>query len=104
MPQRPGLDKIELHLVRVLHVLITERSVCQAARALQRSQPAVSAQSKRLCERARDAILLRAGPCMAATNTALGALEPTAALLRDVAKTPSTHGLPRRAAVSGARS
>jgi hypothetical protein len=41
---------------------------------------------------------------MAAANTALGAQEPTAALLRDVAKTPSTHGLPRRAAVSGARS
>ncbi len=83
MTQRPVLDKIELHLVRVLHVLITERSVSRAALKLQSSQPAVSAQLERLRELTGDAILVRAGQGMAPTDTALGLLEPAATLLRE---------------------
>jgi DNA-binding transcriptional LysR family regulator len=83
MAQRPGLDKIELHLVRVLHVLITERSVSRAALKLQSSQPAVSAQLKRLRELTGDALLVRSGHGMAPTDTALGLLEPAGNLLRE---------------------
>ncbi len=83
MAQRPGLDKIELHLVRVLHVLITERSVSRAAFALQSSQPAVSAQLKRLRELTGDALLVRSGHGMVPTDTALGLLEPAATVLRE---------------------
>jgi DNA-binding transcriptional LysR family regulator len=83
MAQRPGLDKIELHLVRVLHVLITERSVSRAALKLQSSQPAVSAQLKRLRELTGDALLVRCGQGMAPTETALGLVEPAANLLRE---------------------
>jgi DNA-binding transcriptional LysR family regulator len=83
MSQRPGLDKIELHLVRVLHVLITERSVSRAALKLQSSQPAVSAQLKRLRELTGDALLVRSGQGMAPTDTALSLVEPAANLLRE---------------------
>ena len=83
MAQRPHLDKIELHLVRVLHVLITERSVSRAALKLQSSQPAVSAQLKRLRELTGDALLVRSGQGLAPTNTALSLLEPAGNLLRE---------------------
>ena len=83
MAQRPGLDKIELHLVRVLHVLITERSVSRAALELHSTQPAVSAQLKRLRELTGDALLVRSGHGMAPTATALALLEPAATVLRE---------------------
>jgi DNA-binding transcriptional LysR family regulator len=47
-------DKIDLHLIRVLHTVLTERSVSQAASELGMYQPAVSASLKRLRELAGD--------------------------------------------------
>ena len=41
-------DKIDQSLIRVLHTVITECSVSRAAIRLQSSQPAVSAQLRRL--------------------------------------------------------
>ena len=41
-------DKIDLHLIRVLHTVLTERSVSRAALRLGMYQPAVSAALKRL--------------------------------------------------------
>ena len=41
-------DKIDLHLIRVLHTVLTERSVSRAAVRLGMHQPAVSAALKRL--------------------------------------------------------
>ena len=58
MALRTDFDKIELHLIRVLHTLITERSVSRAALRLQSSQPAVSAQLKRLRELTGDPLLV----------------------------------------------
>lgn len=81
MAQRPGFDNIELHLVRVLHVLITERSVSRAALKLQSTQPLVSAQLKRLRLLIGDPLLVRAGNGMAATETALALAEPATDLL-----------------------
>lgn len=81
MTQRADSDKIELHLVRVLHTLIVERNVSRAAMRLGSTQPAVSAQLKRLRELTGDPLLVRSGNGMQPTATALRLLEPAAALL-----------------------
>lgn len=65
------LAKIDLHLVRVLHTVITERSVSRAAMRLRSTQPAVSAQLRRLRALTGDPLLVRAGPGMAPTEGAL---------------------------------
>jgi DNA-binding transcriptional LysR family regulator len=81
MVQRADFDKIELHLIRVLHTLISERSVSRAALRLQSSQPAVSAQLKRLRALTGDPLLVRAGNAMTPTAFALQMLAPAANLL-----------------------
>ena len=83
MAQRADFDKIELYLIRVLHTLITERSVSRAALRLQSSQPAVSAQLRRLRELTGDPLLVRAGNGMTPTATALQLLAPAATLLQE---------------------
>ena len=82
MSQPTLFDKIELHLVRVLHTVITERSVSRAALRLRTTQPAVSAQLKRLRALVGDPLLVRSGTGMAPTAVALQLLEPAAELLR----------------------
>lgn len=83
MAKRAGFDKIEFHLVKVLHVLLTERSVSRAALKLQSTQPVVSAQLKRLRELTGDPLLVRAGNAMTPTDSALALLEPAMHLLQD---------------------
>ena len=83
MTQRADFDKIELYLVRVLKTVITERSVSRAAMRLQSTQPAVSAQLKRLRALTGDPLLVRTGNSMAPTQTALRLLEPAERLLQD---------------------
>ena len=83
MTQRVDFDKIDLFLIRVLKTLITERSVSRAAMRLQSTQPAVSAQLKRLRALTGDPLLVRAGNDMAPTDTALNLLEPATRLLQD---------------------
>ena len=81
----PSADfgKIELRLIRVLHTLITERSVSRAAMRLDSTQPAVSAQLKRLRELTGDPLLVRAGNAMTPTETALQLLGPAGIVLRE---------------------
>ena len=50
-------DKIDLHLIRVLHTVLTERSVSRAAVRLGMHQPAVSAALKRLRDLSGDPLL-----------------------------------------------
>jgi len=83
MAKRADFDKIELLLVRVLHTLITERSVSRAALRLHSTQPAVSAQLKRLRELTGDPLLVRAGNDMTPTETALQLVGPAANLLHE---------------------
>ena len=83
MTDRADFDKIELYLIRVLKTLITERSVSRAAMRLQSTQPAVSAQLKKLRALTGDPLLVRAGNNMAVTETALRLLEPATRLLQD---------------------
>ncbi len=83
MALRTDFDHIEVHLIRVLHTLITERSVSRAALRLQSSQPAVSAQLKRLRALTGDPLLVRAGNGMQPTAAALQMVGPAANLLQE---------------------
>jgi len=83
MSLKADFDKIELQLVRVLHTVISERSVSKAALRLHSTQPAVSAQLRRLRALTGDALLVRSGAGMTPTATALQLLEPAARLLRE---------------------
>ena len=75
MAQRHGIASIDLHLVRVLHTVISERSVSRAALRLQSTQPMVSAQLKRLRELTGDPLLVRSGQGLAPTDAALAMLD-----------------------------
>ncbi|MEF7612691.1 LysR family transcriptional regulator [Aquincola sp. MAHUQ-54] len=94
MTQRAEFDKIELYLIRVLHTVIVERSVSRAALRLQSTQPAVSAQLKRLRELTGDPLLVRAGNGMTPTAAALQLVGPAASLLQaaDAIFSPRVRG------------
>jgi DNA-binding transcriptional LysR family regulator len=83
MAQRAGSINIDLHLVRVLHAVIAERSVSRAALKLQTTQPVVSSQLKRLRELTGDPLLVRSGHGLVPTDAALAMLEPAERLLRE---------------------
>jgi DNA-binding transcriptional LysR family regulator len=75
-------DKIDLHLIRVLNTVLTERSVSRAAIRLGMYQPAVSAALRRLRDLAGDPLLVRSGPGMVPTDAGLRMIEPSASILR----------------------
>jgi DNA-binding transcriptional LysR family regulator len=95
MAQRADFDKIELYLIRVLHTLITERSVSRAALRLQSSQPAVSAQLRRLRELTGDPLLVRSGNGMTPTETALQLAGPAGIVLHEAERLFGAHGRQR---------
>lgn len=80
--ERQLFDRIDLHLIRVLHTVLTERSVSRAALRLGMHQPAVSAALKRLRELAGDPLLVRHGAHMAPTDAGRRMVEPAAHILR----------------------
>jgi DNA-binding transcriptional LysR family regulator len=82
MKYMPMFDKIDLHLIRVLHTVLTERSVSRAALRLGMYQPAVSAALKRLRELAGDPLLVRSGASMVPTEAGLRMIDPAADILR----------------------
>lgn len=82
MTRRAEGATIDLHLIRVLHTLITERSVSRAALRLHSTQPAVSAQLRRLRALTGDPLLVRTGGGMQPTAAALQLLEPAAQVLQ----------------------
>ena len=82
MARGATFDKIDLSLVRVFHTVITERSVSRAALRLATSQPAVSAQLKRLRALTGDPLLVRSGAGMAATDVALSLMPAAAQILQ----------------------
>lgn len=83
MNLRTDLDKIDIHLVRVLHTLILERSVSRAALRLGSAQPLVSAQLRRLRSLTGDPLLVRAGAGMTCTSHAQALLAPAGRLLQE---------------------
>ncbi|MGQ0708648.1 MAG: LysR family transcriptional regulator [Rhodoferax sp.] len=76
-------DKIDLHLIRVLHTVLTERSVSRAAVRLGMHQPAVSTALKRLRDLAGDPLLVRSGSGLVPTVAGLAMVDPAANILRD---------------------
>ncbi len=80
--ERSLFDRTDLHLIRVLHTVLTERSVSRAALRLGMHQPAVSAALKRLRELAGDPLLVRSGAHMVTTEAARRMIEPAAHILR----------------------
>jgi DNA-binding transcriptional LysR family regulator len=82
MKDQALFDKIDLHLIRVLNTVLTERSVSRAAIRLGMYQPAVSAALKRLRELAGDPLLVRSGAGMVPTDAGLRMVEPSASILR----------------------
>jgi DNA-binding transcriptional LysR family regulator len=82
MTDQALFDKIDLHLIRVLNTVLTERSVSRAAMRLGMYQPAVSACLKRLRVLAGDPILVRSGAAMVPTDAGLRMIEPSGSILR----------------------
>jgi len=60
-------DKIDLHLIRILYTVLTERSVSKAAVRLGVHQPVVGSAPKRLRDLAGDPLLVRPGSLMVPT-------------------------------------
>ncbi|MBL8363204.1 MAG: LysR family transcriptional regulator [Rubrivivax sp.] len=83
MVKRLEFDTIDLYLIRVLHTLITERSVSKAAMRLASTQPAVSAQLKKLRALTGDPLLVRSGHRMQPTERALQLVAPATNLLHE---------------------
>ncbi len=96
MAPRNSSDRIDLHLIRVLSTLITERSVSRTAVRLQSTQPAVSAQLKRLRELTGDPLLVRAGNGMMPTAAALEMLAHSRQMLQAADQLFSPQSRPGR--------
>ncbi|WP_084187373.1 LysR substrate-binding domain-containing protein [Andreprevotia chitinilytica] len=77
-------ESIDVHLLRVLHVLLTECSVSNAARRLNQSQPAVSTALRRLRDITGDPLLVRSRNGMTPTERGLALLEPVKIALREI--------------------
>jgi DNA-binding transcriptional LysR family regulator len=83
MPSQSALAKIDLHLIEILHTLLTTQSVSRSAVRLGMHQPAVSAALRRLRELLDDPILVRSGGAMVPTDIGCSLAEPAAAVLRE---------------------
>ena len=82
MKEHPLFDKIDLHLLKVLHTVLTERSVSKTATRLGMHQPAVSACLKRLRAFSGDPLLVRSGSTMVPTDAGLRMVDASASILR----------------------
>ena len=96
MAERSLVSTIDLHLVKVLHTVISERSVSRAAMRLQSTQPMVSAQLKRLRALTGDPLLVRSGQGLAPTDAALAFVTAGFDVFKESFDHPYTHvGLKR---------
>lgn len=77
-------ESIDVHLLRVLHALLTECSVSRAARRLNQSQPAVSTSLRRLREITGDPLLVRSRDGMTPTERGAALLEPVKQALASI--------------------
>lgn len=82
MKDMTNLDKIDLHLIKILHTVLTERNVSRAAIRLGMYQPAVSSALKKLRDIAGDPLLVRSGSGMVPTDAGLRMIEPAAHILQ----------------------
>lgn len=77
-------DSLDVHLLRVLHALLTENSVSRAARRLNQSQPAVSVALRRLRDLTGDQLLVRSRNGMTPTERGASLLEPVRIALEQI--------------------
>ncbi|TXT41405.1 MAG: LysR family transcriptional regulator [Comamonadaceae bacterium] len=82
MKERDLFGSIDIHLIKVLHTVLSERSVSRAAIRLGMHQPAVSSALKRLREFSGDPLLVRSGASMVPTEAGLRMLDPAARILQ----------------------
>ena len=78
-----ALDSIDLHLIRILHTVLTESNVSRAAMRLGTTQPAVSGALRRLRAITGDELLVRSGNAMVPTAFGASLIEPSACILRE---------------------
>lgn len=77
-------ESIDVHLLRVLHALLTECSVSNAARKLNQSQPSVSTALRRLRDITGDQLLVRSRNGMTPTERGQSLLEPVKIALAQI--------------------
>ena len=77
-------DSLDVHLLRVLHALLTENSVSRAARRLNQSQPAVSVALRRLRDLTGDQLLVRSRNGMTPTERGASLLDPVRIALEQI--------------------
>ena len=77
-------ESIDVHLLRVLHALLTDCSVSRAARRLNQSQPAVSTALRRLRDLTGDPLLVRSKNGMTPTERGAALLEPVKQALASI--------------------
>ncbi len=77
-------ESLDVPLLQVLHALLTERSVSNAARRLKQSQPAVSASLRRLREITGDQLLVRSRNGMTPTERGMALLDPVTEVLNQI--------------------
>lgn len=77
-------DSIDVHLLRVLHILLTECSVSRTARRLNQSQPAISTALRRLRDLTGDPLLVRSKNGMTPTERGVALLEPVKQALASI--------------------
>ncbi len=81
-----GLHSLNLHDLRLLALLLTERSVTRAAEASGQAQPAVSRKLQRLRELLADPLLVRSGARMVLTERAQALREPLREIMAQAAR------------------
>lgn len=81
-----GLHALTLHDLRLLGLLLTERSVTRAAEASGQAQPAVSRKLQRLRELLADPLLVRSGARMVLTDRAQALREPLREIMAQAAR------------------
>jgi len=81
MKPRFLFDKIDIHLIRVLHTVLTERSVSRTALKMGMYQPAVSAALRQLRSIIGDPLLVRSGATMVPTDLGMHLIAPSARVL-----------------------
>lgn len=89
MAHGPAWGALDAHLLRVLHVLLTEGSVSRAALRLDLSQPAVSTALKRLRDITGDKLLVRSRNAMIPTERGAALLEPVRVALEQLERIAS---------------
>ena len=77
-------DPIDTYLLRVLTVLLAERSLTRAAIRMNQTQPAISAALRKLRELFNDELLVRSGNAMVPTPRGLELLDPARAALHEI--------------------